>query len=128
MADMKRIVVLYIAWLIAAGLLVSAAVEKHPYSYYTLLRWICCPVFAYSATWAHEKHRVLWVWIFGVLAALYNPILRVHLDRSTWISVNWFTVGAITVAAVVFWRSNTLEHATRSEQQTKTSHANGSFV
>ena len=31
MADMKRIIVLYIAWLIAAGLLVSAAVEKHPY-------------------------------------------------------------------------------------------------
>jgi hypothetical protein len=52
---------LYIAWLVAAGMLVYAAMEKHPYSYYTLLRWICCPVFAYSAFAAHEKSRVLWV-------------------------------------------------------------------
>jgi hypothetical protein len=103
MADMKRIAGLYVAWLVAAGLLVYAAVERHPYSFYTLLRWICCPVFAYSAFTAYEKNRVLWVWIFGVLAGLYNPIFRVHLDRSTWIGVNWFTVVVIAVAGVVFW-------------------------
>jgi hypothetical protein len=101
---MKRIVGLYIAWLVAAGLLVYAVVERHPYSFYTLLRWICCPVFAYSAFAAYEKNRVLWVWVFGVLAGLYNPIFRVHLDRSTWIGVNWFTVGVIAVAAIIFWR------------------------
>ena len=84
---MKRIAGLIIAWLIVAGLLVSAAIERHPYSFYTLLRWICCPVFAYSAFAAYERHRVLWVWIFGVLAGLYNPIFRVHLDRRTWIGV-----------------------------------------
>jgi hypothetical protein len=107
---MKRIVGLYVAWLVAAGLLVYAAVERHPYSFYTLLRWICCPVFAYSAFAAHERNRVVWVWVFGMLAALYNPIFRVHLDRSTWIGVNWFTVGAIVVAIVVFlWgRSKTV--------------------
>jgi len=37
------------------------------------------------------------------LAVLYNPIFRVHLDRSTWASVNWFTVGAIAVATAFFW-------------------------
>jgi Family of unknown function (DUF6804) len=86
MAEMKRIVGLYVAWLIAAGLLVYAAVERHPYSFYTFLRWICCPIFAYSAFTAYEKNCVLWVWIFGLLAGLYNPIFRVHLDRSTWIA------------------------------------------
>jgi hypothetical protein len=96
---------LYIAWLTAAVLLVSAAIGRHPYSFYTLLRWICCPIFAYSAFAAHEKNRVLWVWVFGTLAALYNPLFRVHLDRSTWIGVNWFTVVAIVVAAVFFWRA-----------------------
>jgi Family of unknown function (DUF6804) len=63
---MKRNAGLYIAWLVVAGLLVFAAVERHPYSYYTLLRWICCPVFAYSAFAAYEKNRVLWVWVFGI--------------------------------------------------------------
>ena len=95
---------LYIAWLVAAGMLVSAAVESHPYSFYTLLRWICCPIFAYSAFAAHERNRMPWVWAFGVLALLYNPLFRVHLDRSTWKGVNWVTVGAIIVAAAVFWR------------------------
>ena len=95
---------LYIAWLVAAGMLVYAAIERHPYSYYTLLRWICCPIFAYSAVVAHKKNRVLGVWVFGVLAGLYNPIFRVHLDRSTWIGVNWFTVAVLVVAAMIFWR------------------------
>jgi Family of unknown function (DUF6804) len=98
---------LYAAWLVTTALLVSAAVDRHPYSFYMLLRWICCPIFAYSAFVAYEKNRSLWIWIFGVLALVYNPIFRTHLDRSTWIGVNWFTVGAITVAAVVFWRTNT---------------------
>jgi len=95
---------LYAAWLVAAAMLVYAAIENHPYSYYTLLRWVCCPIFAYSAVAAHEKNRMLWVWIFGVLALLYNPLFRVHLDRSTWTNVNWATVGAIVIAAFAFWR------------------------
>jgi Family of unknown function (DUF6804) len=88
--QMKRIAGLYIAWLVAAGMLVYAVIENHPYSYYTLLGWICCAIFAYSAVSAFEMNRVAWTWIFGVLAGLYNPIFRVHLDRSTWIGVNWF--------------------------------------
>jgi Family of unknown function (DUF6804) len=95
---------LYAAWFVTTALLVTAAVDRHPYSFYTLLRWICCPIFAYSAVWAHGKNRVLGVWVFGVLAGVYNPIFRVHLDRSTWIGVNWFTVGAIIIAAAAFWR------------------------
>jgi hypothetical protein len=99
---------LYIAWLIAAGMLVYAATETHPYSYYTLLRWICCPVFAYSAFAAHEENRLPWVWIFGVLALLYNPLFRVHLDRSTWTGVNWATVAVLVVAAILFRRPSTV--------------------
>jgi hypothetical protein len=74
---------LYTAWLVTATLLVWAAVDTHPYSFYMLLRWICCPVLAYSAFIAYETNRVLWSWIFGVLALVYNPIFRTHLDRST---------------------------------------------
>jgi hypothetical protein len=100
---MKRIPGLYVAWLVAAGLLVYAVVERHPHSFYTVLRWICCAVFVYSAFAAYEKNRVLWVWIFGVLAGLYNPIFRVRLGHA-WIGVDWFSVGVIVVAAIIFWR------------------------
>ena len=101
---MKHKGVLFILWLILAALLFDAAVERHPYSFYTLLLWICCPVFAYSAFAAYENERMLWVWIFGVLAALYNPILRVRLDRSTWIGINWITVSIIVVAGICLLR------------------------
>lgn len=94
---------LYVAWLVAASMLVYAAIEKHPYSFYSLLRWICCPVFAYSAFSARERNRISWSWIFGVLAALYNPFFPAHLDRSTWVYVNWSSVSAIVTAAVIFW-------------------------
>jgi hypothetical protein len=100
---MKRLAGLYCAWLVAAALLIYAAVGRNnPYDFYTLLLWICCSVFACSAFAAHQRDRVVWVWIFGVLAALYNPIFRVHLHRSTWIRVNWFTVAVIIVAIMAF--------------------------
>ena len=41
---------LYVLWLAVAGLLVYVVIENHPYSYYTLLRWIWRPVFAYSGS------------------------------------------------------------------------------
>ena len=104
---MKRIAGLYIAWLVAAVLLVvAAATGKHPYSFYTLLRWICCAVFAFSAFTAHEKNRVLWVWIFGVLAVLFNPIVPIHLQRDTWQIVDWVATAVIGVAAAMFWRAS----------------------
>jgi hypothetical protein len=77
---MKRPLGLYVAWLVATVILVFAVTGRHPYGFYTLLRWICCAVFAYSAFAAHEKNRVPWVWIFGVLAVVFNPILPVHLQ------------------------------------------------
>lgn len=89
-------------------MLIWAAVDKHPYSFYTLLRVICCAVFAYSAVFAHGKDRIAWAWIFGVLAVVYNPLLRIHLDRDTWIYVNWISVGVVVIAFASFWRNATL--------------------
>jgi len=53
---MKRSASLYVAWLIVAVMLVFAALERQPYSFYTQLRWICRALFAYSAFTAHESN------------------------------------------------------------------------
>ena len=104
----KKLIPLYLAWLVTAALLVWAAVERHPYSFYMLLRWVCCPVLAlFGRLWHTKRIARFGFGFFGVLALLYNPIFRTHLDRSTWIGVNWFTIGVIAVAAVVFWRKPT---------------------
>jgi len=100
----STILLLCIAWLIAAVMLVFAAAEKQPDSFYTLLRWICCAVFAYSAVASFQMKRMLWLWIFVVLAALFNPIFLSLRDRSLWIVADWFSIGAMIIAAFVFWK------------------------
>jgi hypothetical protein len=101
---MKRTLGLYVAWLVAAVMLVLAVTGRHPYSFYTLLRWISCAVFAFSAFTASQENRVPWAWIFGVLAVLFNPIVPVHLQRDTWQMIDWAAIGVIVVAGIVFWR------------------------
>jgi hypothetical protein len=102
---MKRTLGLYVAWLVATVMLVLAVTGRHPYGFYTLLRWICCAAFAYSAFAAHEKNRVPWVWIFGMLAMLFNPIVPLHFQRDTWQMIDWVTIGVIVVAGIAFWPS-----------------------
>lgn len=101
---MKRSPAVYVAWLIAAVMLVFAVTGRHPYSFYTLLRWICCAVFAFSAFTAHEKNRLPWTWIFGVLAVLFNPLAPIYLQRATWQIIDWATIAVIALAAIIFWR------------------------
>jgi hypothetical protein len=85
-------------------MLVFAAVEKQPDSFYTLLRWVCCAVFAYSAVISLQMKRMLWLGIFAALAALFNPIFPLGLDRTQWIVADWFSIGAIVIAAFAFWK------------------------
>lgn len=130
----RRKVGLYVAWLIAALMLVGAVAGRPPinfghlarsYSYagrvsrshgygrssssqsrdfYTLLRWVCCAVFAYSAFTAFQMKRAAWAWIFAILAVLFNPLAPVYLQRTTWQVIDWGAIGAIIAAGIVFWR------------------------
>jgi hypothetical protein len=55
----STILLLYFVWLIAAVMLVFAAAAKQPDSFYTMLRWVCCAVFAYSAVTSFQMKRML---------------------------------------------------------------------
>jgi len=104
MKGKSTILLLYIAWLIAAVMLVFAAAEKQPDSFYTLLRWICCVVFAYSAVTSLQIKRLVWLGIFAALAVLFNPIFPLGLDRTQWIVADGFAIGAVVFAAFIFWK------------------------
>src|SRR5256885_6766561 len=98
----STILLLYIAWLIVAVMLVFAAAEKQPDSFYTLLRWVCCAVFAYSGVTSFQMKRMLWLCIFGVLAVFFYPIFPLGLDRTQWILAGWSSNGAIVIFALIF--------------------------
>ena len=94
---MKRI---WIPQVIASIMLLWALNPDNPYGYYILLRWVCCGIFAFLAIRAIEnKEKQGWVWILGIMAVVYNPIIRIHLTREIWSIINVITIG-ITVASI----------------------------
>ena len=88
----------FIPALIAACMLFGA-LGRWPYSYYTLLRWVTCiaAVFVAYCGYAYRKPWAIWAFIF--IAALFNPILPVHLARQTWQIINLATATAFIAAA-----------------------------
>ena len=63
-----------------------------PYGYYNLLRLVVCGCLIYFAYQRYQKQDMTFVWIFGFLAILYNPIIPVHLyEKEIWMVVNIIT-------------------------------------
>ncbi len=70
----------------------------NPYIYYVFLRFVVCGVCGYTAyRYAQGGSRVSWVWLFGALAVLYNPILPLYLTREIWTPVD------LATAALLLW-------------------------
>jgi hypothetical protein len=85
-----------IARIIAIGLLVWA-IDRHPYGYYKLLRFIICAVSAYGFYFSTEIKKTGWAWIFGGIAILFNPIIQFHLGRQIWAFVD---LGVATIFVI----------------------------
>lgn len=93
---------IWIPQAIAAVFLVIAIARKNPYDYYTLLRWVCSGVFLYLAVAAYRRKQYDWIWVFGFLLVLYNPIFKIALKRETWEWINGATIGVLALS--VFWK------------------------
>ncbi len=72
------------------------ALTDNPYGYYQILRWVIAGVSGYSAYLAYEKDMIVWTWIFGIIAVVYNPIAPIYLNKDTWSIIDLF------VAAIIF--------------------------
>lgn len=75
-----------IRWILVgmAALLLLALFDGWPYGYFTLLRIAVCAGSAYLAWEAGEADKETWVWVFGAIAVLFNPIIPIHLTREIW--------------------------------------------
>lgn len=73
-----------------------------PYGYYNLSRLVVCGCSIFYAFNSYKRKEVLFVWIFGFFAVLYNPIIPIHLyDKEIWMVVNVIT------GVLFFLRRNT---------------------
>lgn len=113
---MKRI---WIPQIIVVSMLLWAFNTENPYGYYVLLRWVCCAAFAYLAVQALALDKEGWVWILGVTAVTYNPIIRIHLTRETWSGINLLMI-AIAIASVFVLKT---KHEAMHKEPNKTTGA-----
>ena len=60
------------------------AIGSHPYAYYQATKWVVAASAAYSAYLAFNLNRKFWVWIFAILAILFNPLAPFYLNKETW--------------------------------------------
>lgn len=75
------------ALFIAAGMLFAGALPL-PYGYYILLRFVACGVFAWAAYITYEKNEEVLPWVFGILAIVFNPIIKIHFPKEIWLVVD----------------------------------------
>jgi hypothetical protein len=86
---------------LVAAILCFVAIADLPYNYYRFLRWAVCTVAIVSALQMHRCNRQGWVWILGTVAILFNPIVPISFEKSTWRIVDG-TVGIVFLYVLRF--------------------------
>jgi hypothetical protein len=90
---------------IIAAILLFLALGRHPYGYYKLLRFVVCGVTVYGVYFATKKEKIAWVWPFGIIAILFNPLIPIYLRRGTWQFID-FAVAILLLISVLVLRKS----------------------
>jgi len=80
------------------------AVADLPYGYYTLLRVVACATSVFVLVVAATSSHWWAVWLFAVLAGLFNPIVPVHLTKGLWQPLDVLAGIAFVASAVLVRR------------------------
>jgi antibiotic biosynthesis monooxygenase (ABM) superfamily enzyme len=84
----------------ASTLLVLFGIARMPYGYYMLLRLVVCSTAVFGFCNALDLQRSPWLWVYGVIALLYNPISPVRLgSKNVWELINLATVALLWIGA-----------------------------
>lgn len=87
-----------IRWLcIVSGILLLLGIPYGwPYSYYIFLRWVICVVSIITAVGFGKSKITSWAIVFAAIAFLFNPIIPISLNKSSWVLIDF-------VSAVLFF-------------------------
>lgn len=55
-----------------------------PYGYYSLLRIVATIFFIISANLMDKKKDATFFYVFGILAIIFNPIIKIHFSKNIW--------------------------------------------
>ncbi len=88
---------------LVAALMLFVAIADLPYGYYQMLRWAVSGVSVYIAYMAYRWGKVWATWVFGFVAALFNPLFPVHLTKDIWQPID-VVCGTLFAASPLFLR------------------------
>ncbi|MDO8770461.1 MAG: hypothetical protein Q7K57_17510 [Burkholderiaceae bacterium] len=83
---------------IAASLLLIAAAPL-PYGYYTFLRIVATVVFVWAGVIAWDRKHVMLAVSFGLMAVLFNPVLKVHFSKELWVAFDLVAAAVLLVTS-----------------------------
>ena len=85
-------------------ILVAIGVLELPYGYYMFLRLCLCGAAIAVIYLAFDNLHEVFLWLFGAIAVLYNPIIPIYFgDKSVWIVLNVITI-------LIFWSAFGVVH------------------
>ena len=70
-----------------------------PYGYYILIRIVAAILFIIFASQYYEAKKEELAITFGILAFLFQPLIKIPLGRDVW---NWVDV-AVAILLVILW-------------------------
>ena len=76
------------------GLVALIAAAPMPYGYYTLVKILVCgfsAVLAYRNYKAADDKLAAWVWVFLIIAIIFNPLIPLHMQKEVWMVVDTVT-------------------------------------
>ena len=72
----------------AAAALLFIGAFPLPYGFYMVLRVVGCGIFIWAAIVASGRHAKTLPWVYGGLAVIFNPLIKVHLPKEAWAAVD----------------------------------------
>ena len=84
-----------------AAVMALVAIADLPYGYYTLMRLVVCATAVFVIVMAAKSRQMWAVWLYSILALLFNPVAPVHLTKGLWQPIDFATGAMLVVAAAV---------------------------
>jgi hypothetical protein len=70
--------------IVSIAFLLIAMFEGLPYGYFQLIRLIVCGTTIYLAWLAYSISNHKWIWLFGFILLIFNPLIPLHFGRELW--------------------------------------------
>lgn len=77
------------SFLIISGLTLILAIFPLPYAYYQFLRIFIFFSAGFVSFKFLEQKLIPWVFVFGTIALIFNPIVPIYLDKSSWVVIDF---------------------------------------